>query len=406
MLSIKTNAQVFKQAINCKASENNKMMLERSSKSKIEYLDFEEFTKNFIKEKNTDENKVKYIIPVVFHVFGTSFSGLSVTQAKIEEALLKLNEDFQGLNSDYNTVDSKFDPIKQTLDIEFRLAKLNPEGNPTTGVEFYEVLNGFGNGSGYDEQIKKYAWKNYMYMNVYIQLDLYNDGKLNSSGVAWYPDSWMSDNDLARVVYNGKYIYANTNPEFASVLTHEFGHWLNLIHTFEGGCTTPNDNVSDTPAEDASVANDCAPATNCLSENINYENYMGYNGAAGCYKMYTQGQVDRMLAALMHPTRKPLWQKENLIKTGTDDDVVSADYSLSKKSKFVVYPNPATDNITLEITNDNSKVLTVKIYNLNGALVEVLKDKRKFSIKGLKPGIYTIQLITNNFSEASRLVIK
>ncbi|MCY1463298.1 hypothetical protein D9M71_811740 [compost metagenome] len=34
--------------------------------------------------------------------------------------------------------------------------------------------------------------------------------------------------------------------------------------------------------------------------------------------MYTQGQIDRMLAALEHPARKSLWQAQNLIDTGVN----------------------------------------------------------------------------------------
>ena len=43
---------------------------------------------------------------------------------------------------------------------------------------------------------------------------------------------------------------------------------------------------------------------------------MGYNGSAGCYKMFTNGQVNRMLAALNHPSRINLWQPANLAATG------------------------------------------------------------------------------------------
>jgi len=152
-------------------------------------------------------------------------------------------------------------------------------------------------------------------MNVYIQSDLYNNGVTNESGVAWYPSSSLSDENLARVVYNGAYLASNTSKEFASTLTHEFGHWLNLVHTFEGGCTG-TDFVNDTPPEDGKNDVNCFPTTNCDGEYVNFENYMGYNGANGCYKMFTQGQFSRIKDALEHPARKPLWQEQNLIETG------------------------------------------------------------------------------------------
>ena len=85
---------------------------------------------------------------------------------------------------------------------------------------------------------------NTKYMNVYIQNDLYANKDLYQSGVARYPDSYMSSVNTARVVYNGRYIFnaAGTvaSNEFSDTFTHEFGHWLNLQHTFNVLCSTAN----------------------------------------------------------------------------------------------------------------------------------------------------------------------
>ncbi|MEL6535950.1 MAG: M43 family zinc metalloprotease [Bacteroidota bacterium] len=304
----------------CQSHEVNEHMYHLHPESREEAESFNVFSRNFARTHSytaaKGEAEPTYIIPVVFHVYGTSFSGSNVDDALITTALQKVNEDFRGLNDDYGTVSSLFAPIKATMDIEFRLAKIDPNGNTTTGIVYHAATNGFGNGSGYDAAIQADAWDNYKYANVYIQSDLYNDGSTTNSGVAWYPNTYMSDNDLARVVYNGRYLHGNTDKEFASILSHEFGHYLNLIHTFEGGCTYPNDEVADTPPEDQSVDGECAGATNCEGNPINSENYMGYNGASGCYKMFTAGQITRMEAAMNHPARVSLWQQSNLVATG------------------------------------------------------------------------------------------
>ncbi|PHS10357.1 MAG: hypothetical protein COA88_02630 [Kordia sp.] len=308
---------------NCNVTLQNNTIFEAHPESLEEYRLFNEFSKEYKVNSSNKSAAAAYVIPVVFHVYGTSHSGQSVSYAKIETALAKLNDDFQGLNADYNTVDPMFTSIRSTLDIEFKLAKIDPNGGCSTGVIFHDVMSGFGNGGGYDALIQSDAWDNYKYMNVYIQNDLYDDANLYNSGVAWYPNTWMSDNNLSRVVYNGAYIHGNTNDEFASILSHEFGHWLNLKHTFDGGCSG-TDEVADTPSEDGNHTLGCSAGTNCTGDYVNYENYMGYNGASGCYKMFTQGQITRMTAALTHATRQPLWQAANLIATGVDDAASSS----------------------------------------------------------------------------------
>lgn len=255
------------------------------------------------------DGQQKYLIPVVFHVFGNSFNGLNVTEELIREALQKTNEDFQGLTADWQQVTPPFDLLRKVLNIEFRLVQKDPEGNPTSGVIFYPHNSGFGDADKKNAEISACAWDNYKYMNVYIMEDLYGDGATNNSGIAWYPDEYMSDRGLARVVYNGAYVGNNTNENFRSVLTHEFGHWLNLIHTFEGGCSYPNDEVEDTPPHEGYFLKE--NDLNCEGNKTNWQNFMTYTNN---YANFTIGQVERMLKALAHPARYPLWQEDNLQK--------------------------------------------------------------------------------------------
>lgn len=317
--------QQFDPSIFCGSDDAMKSHFAGNQDALDQYQAFEKFTANHISNLSPANARVEdTFIPVVFHVYGTDFAGTTVDEQTIITALEKVNDDFNGLNPDFDTVDPFFQDRRGISNIYFKLAQKDPEGNPTSGVVFHLEKNGYGNRSS-DADVAADAWDNYKYCNVYIQLDLYDNNQLNNSGVAWYPDASMSDANTARIVFNGRYLYGNTDDEFASTLSHEFGHWLNLIHTFEGGCSrrnvnkcsTTGDRVCDTPQNKYTNRMGCDyTRTNCVKEKINLENYMDYVGAGGCYKMFTQGQVDRMDAALQHPARFNLWQQSNHSNTG------------------------------------------------------------------------------------------
>ena len=342
------------------------------------------FAQRFASQRTTGQS---YIIPVVFHVFGTNFAGATVDDEIVKTALEKTNEDFQGLNDDFNTVSSLFSQIKSTLDIQFKLAQIDPDGNPTSGIMYYPELAGFGNGGGYNTQIQQYAWDNYKYMNVYIMLDLYNDGSTTNSGVAWYPDTYMSDNNLARVVYNGRYLYGNTDKEFASVLTHEFGHYLNLAHTFDNECNAPGDNVDDTPATTSNYGSCNLSTEKCAGAGIpNAENYMDYSD---CYKMFTQGQIARMEAALNHASRLPLWQDANLQATGVNGIGPHIAYSSSSFIEDVDNNGGIEGTSTLTASDGASFAIT-------GSLTQ----GTHYTVTNIPSGL-NVQLTVNSTTEAT-----
>ena len=313
------NAQTFN-ANTCGTEKQMEIMYKHNADALLE--------SNILRKKISTLKKSKaepYVIPVVFHVFGTEFNdGTTVTIDIVKDALRRTNEDFQGLNDDYTTIDAPFDAIKQPLDITFKLAQLDPNGNPTTGVLFYNEASGMGNYSS--PIVSRVAWDNLKYCNIYITRDLYGDGDHYNAGITWLPNTGMTNENIAGIVYNGSYLGDNTNENFRSVLTHEFGHYLDLLHTFNKRVCSDDpeegDGVADTPSHKKSSSRTaCAVIHNCLQQEINNENFMDYTD---CYKMFTQGQVKRMNNALQNsPARNTLWTNANIQATGLSSDLGS-----------------------------------------------------------------------------------
>jgi hypothetical protein len=76
--------------------------------------------------------------------------------------------------------------------------------------------------------------------------------------------------------------------------THEAGHWLNLEHTFYGGCSAKGDFVADTPPEKTPTDGCPAGKDTCKAPGLDpIHNYMDYSFDS-CYTEFTPGQSQRM----------------------------------------------------------------------------------------------------------------
>jgi Pregnancy-associated plasma protein-A len=77
--------------------------------------------------------------------------------------------------------------------------------------------------------------------------------------------------------------------------THETGHWLNLEHTFYGGCNAKGDFVDDTPAEKTPTSGCPAGKDTCSAPGLDpiHKQLHDYSFDS-CYTEFTPGQTQRM----------------------------------------------------------------------------------------------------------------
>ncbi len=237
-------------------------------------------------------------IPVVFHVIhngdpvGTSEN---LDDVYIMAQLDQLNDDFRKLNTDAGNVPAEFAGLHADTEIEFCLAVQDPGGNATTGIIRHDFGQSSWSSSAFNSTVKPATvWDRDFYLNFWtanlsgglLGYAQFPGGNASTDGVVCL---WSSVGSLdVPHPSGGQYDHGRTG-------THEIGHWLNLYHTFQGGCNGSGDQVADTPPVDAPNYN-CPshPHSSCGSNDM-FMNYMDYVND-NCMIMFSEGQSTRMNA--------------------------------------------------------------------------------------------------------------
>ena len=260
------------------------------------------------------------IIPTVFHVIHQG-GNENISKEQIEDQMRILNEDFSRTNPDASNTRAVFLPVAANPNIEFRLAKLDPQGNCTDGI--VRVWSPLTNNASDDVKGVSY-WDSNDYFNVWVVKDIDDEGEQGIIlGYAQFPNfgSAATDGVVVRADYIGSVGTGASNGSRGRTLTHEAGHWLGLFHTFQGGCTGGffGESIDDTPPIAAATQGGCPQNANtCSNDNPDLpdmvENYMDYSNGS-CQNIYTLGQKDAF-DAVLSGSRSNLFSSGNLNATG------------------------------------------------------------------------------------------
>ena len=279
----------------------------------------------FSKDWNQGLSSGTKYIPTVVHLIGDASS---LTFNQVKSAIDQLNADFVDPNGTHTIV--------------FVLATVGHKGQCTDGITRHPNIL-------YNDQLykQKTGWPNEKYFNIWV---LSNPDVLGS--VSARPSKFQVQNGvLVRedyiagqsgsldgedgVTVNTSEIYPNNTG--GHTLTHETGHWLNLLHVFSP-CEAPiswdpaiwdccgvgasqGDFIEDTPHQsNFATANpaDCTQTfSSCGNSTVSQENFMSYGGP--CINSFTNGQRDWMTHCLDN-FRPDIWSDANLRCTGVGSE--------------------------------------------------------------------------------------
>jgi len=215
-----------------------------------------------------DAARTDAVVPVYVHKMLSASGAGDVTAQQITDQITELNQDFAGGESSLAAVTG----------FTFQLAD----------VDTY-----YNNAWHQDKQSSTYRKKTRLgganALNIWLV-------DFNYLGIATFPWDYTRQPgiDGIRVHYASLPGGSAANYDEGKTATHEAGHWFGLYHTFQGGCTTTNDSVDDTPAQSSSTSGCPIGRDSCsLPGEDPIHNYMDYS-YDDCYNQFTPGQSARM----------------------------------------------------------------------------------------------------------------
>ncbi|WP_162126547.1 T9SS type A sorting domain-containing protein [Flavobacterium phycosphaerae] len=358
-------------------------------------------------------------IPVVVHVIhnGDALgSNENISDARVISQITVLNQDFRRM---LNTNGYNENPVGADMEVEFVLAKRKPDGTATTGIDRVNLnVASWATESSVETNLKpNTSWDPTQYFNIWVcAFSTSSSAELNGVlGYAQFPDSsglggldavgGAANTDGVIIDYRcfGSKAIANTGTYFTDydqgrTATHEIGHCFGLRHIWgdTSSCTVNatdsyKDYCPDTPAA-ANENYDCnATYDSCSAAagNDMTENYMDYTNDI-CMNTFTLNQKGRVLAVIQNSPRRNTLPTSPALQA----PLLAQRFDLFDNVKL--YPNPANDFVTINISEGLELPDSFDIYNAMGQLVNHTKVGSSTDLtantSGLSKGVYFIKI--------------
>lgn len=240
-------------------------------------------------------NAVVYTIPVVVHVVYKN-STENISAAQVQSQLDILNLDYRKMNADVSMVPGNFANLAADAEIEFCLATVDPNGNPTNGITRTPTnVSSFSVGTDNiksDNTGGKSPWNTSRYLNIWI-------GEITGGvlGYATPPGTPASrDGVVIGTAYFGSMGTATYPYNRGRTCTHEVAHYFALQHIWgddqnspQGVCSN-DDDISDTPLQGVPYGGCPSNGVASCGSTDMFMNFLDYTDDR-CMFMFTHEQV-------------------------------------------------------------------------------------------------------------------